>query len=180
MNFPAKFLDDDSGELAHPRAKHISSKKWHKVPLNKTETINEGKGYKYRTSTVVPLDETTDYTTDDSETDPTTDEYEATEASTSPRTSHKKKTTTTSDVPFDDHTTEDLKLTTEVTSSEASTSTKKKTKTTTSDVPFDDHTATTEAISSSTIHPGNIQPAHESHNMKWLVGKRFLYSFRSN
>lgn len=79
-----------------------TTKKFHKVAVNKTETINDDMGSKYRSSTLVPIDIVTTINADN-----VTTEIPITTPSvdTPSTTSTPNVKTTTNAVPIDDHTT---------------------------------------------------------------------------
>lgn len=108
MNVAASdFLD------AVPSKLNKSNKSFHKLDLDKDETVNDGKGSKYRTTTkdssTTEALITTTTVTPTTQTPAVTTESRTTEA---PSTFNPRVKTTTTRVPLDDHITEKFKSTT--------------------------------------------------------------------
>lgn len=85
LTITAGFLDLDNDDIARPRAKDASTNEWHKVDLDKAETISYDKVAKYRTTTDDPSDEIIPVTSES-----TTAGQVANETSTTEATSTKK------------------------------------------------------------------------------------------
>lgn len=106
----SSFLDDDNS-----KHESFSNKKFHKIDLDKDETVNDGKGSKYRTTTEEPDSTESPVTTtkaaSTTQASPITTEGQSADK---PSTSTPKIKTTTSNAPLDNHTTtERIKMTTE-------------------------------------------------------------------